>query len=165
MSTTPRDYREHAAVASADMATMLDNHPDAFDCLIFKAIPGSEENVAADVTDLAGSLESTTRAIDYADPMPSRCMIVPDEGLRLAALSNGTDADYWSEEQPLAVVLKEQDVPKQSVIRWREFSEDPDGEPRTVTMYVLRSEPFGKSPIAGMKHFCIPFQAAGEIGG
>lgn len=166
MTIEPRNYRPIATVSDADIDTLLDTHPDAFECLLFKAIIGSEEQLTPDVTDYAGSLESTKVGISYADPIKTKAFMLPEEGFRLPALMDGSDADYYDNEgqQPIVLLIKEKDVPQQSVIRWREAADDANAEPRTITMYILRSDSMGRSPsVSKMRHYCIPFPASGEI--
>ncbi len=166
MTIEPRNYRQIATVSDADIDTLLDTHPDAFECLLFKAIIGSEEQLAPDVTDYAGSLESTKVGISYADPIKTKAFMLPEEGFRMPALMDGSDADYYDNDgqQPVVLLIKEKDVPQQSVIRWREAADDANAEPRTITMYILRSDSMGRSPsVSKMRHYCIPFPASGEI--
>lgn len=168
MSTAPRDYRAQAALTETDLDTLFEAHTEAFDCLVFKAIVGSEETVTSDVEDVAGSLESVSRGLSYADPIQARAIIIPDDNLRLQATMDGEDADYYGIEaqQPIALILSEVDVPQQSIIRWREYADEAATEPRVLTFYVLRSEAVGRSPaVSHMKHYCIPFTASGELEG
>lgn len=153
-----RDYNETSAILSADFATMLESHPEAFDCLFYKAELGTKEVTAPSIIeDVVGDIEGTQRTIEYADPVPSRAMVAPD-----TASSNAYEAghgeDYYSEEEPVVILLNEVIVPKQSIIKWTEKTEidSENTEEKTVSYYILESKPFGRAPVAGMKHYCIP---------
>jgi hypothetical protein len=160
-----RDYSAHSAVLSTDFITMLDSHPDSFDCLFYSARLDTAENVAAaaGAVDVVGSIEGSHRKIDYADPVPSRARIVHDEGLSLLAYEAGEGMDLASGSEPVVILLKEGNVPKQSVISWLEKTGPAETDTKTVYYYVLESRPFGRAPVAGMKHYCIPFLNEGEL--
>lgn len=160
---TRRDYRETGAVISGDVAVFLASHPEAFDATLFKAISGSEEN-ATEVADVVGTLESTEVRIEYADPIPVRAMLVPDEFVISGAFSDGTGNNPLDESGPLTLVLSDQTVPKQSVVRWLEYVGQGDEDVREVAVYIVKSAPSGSSPIFGMVHYCIPLLSAGETG-
>jgi hypothetical protein len=165
MSLNPRDYRERSAVLSADFANMLDNHPDAFDCLLYKAIRSTPENLVLGlVDDVVGAAEGSERKIEYADPVQTRGMLVPEEQFLFAAYTDGAiDENVGSAEQPLVLLLKEAEVPKQSVVTWVEFTGQ-GAATKEVRVYILESKAFGKAPSAGLKHYCIPMIDEGEIG-
>lgn len=158
-----RDYSEQSAILSADFLTMLDSHPEAFDCLFFFAELSTAEVVAPGVArDVVGSIEGSERKIGYADPVTSRAMIVPDEGLSLFAFESGHGEDIRSGKEPVVILIKESTVPKQSVITWTEKTGPGEADEKKVSFYVLESKPFGKAPVAGMKHYCIPLLSGGE---
>jgi len=158
-----RDYSENSAVLSADFLTMLESHPESFACLFFGSELSTAEVVAPDgVTDVVGSIEGSERKIEYADPLPSRAMIVPDEGLSLFAFESGHGEDSKSGNNPVVILLRETTVPKQSIVTWTEKTGPGNTDEKSVSFYVLESKPFGKAPVAGMKHYCIPLLSEGE---
>lgn len=158
-----RDYRETGAVVSGDMAVMLSAHPEAFDAFLFRSISGSEEN-ATEVTDVVGNLESSEVRIEYADPVPVRAMLVPDESAIFGAFSDGTGENPLVDGNPIVLLLSEAVVPRQSVVRWIEFTGQGATETREIAAYILKSVPYGKAPVFGLKHYCIPLISAGETG-
>lgn len=158
-----RDYTAKASVLSSDFLTMLNNHPESFSCMFFKAVLSTPETVAPEgLVDVVGSIEGTERKIEYDDPVPSRAMIIPDEGLSLLAFEAGYGEDVASGVEPIVVLLKEPVVPKQSVITWIEKTGTRINDKKTVSYYVLESKPFGKAPVVGLKHYCIPLLSEGE---
>lgn len=160
---TRRDYRETGAVISGDVSVLLSSHPEAFDATLFQAVSGSEEN-ATEVSDVVGTLESSEVRIEYADPVPVRAMLVPDDSVMLGAFSDGTSNNPLDESGPVMLVLSEAVVPKQSVVRWLEYTGQGDDDVREVAVYIVKSAPSGASPIFGMVHYCIPLMSAGETG-
>ena len=162
-----RDYSEQSTILSADFLTMLNYHPESFACLFFKSELSTAEVVAPDgvtdgVADVVGSIEGSERKIEYSDPVASRAMIVPDEGLSLFAFESGHGEDSKSGNDPVVILLKETTVPKQSIITWTEKTGPGDTDEKDVSFYVLESRPFGRAPVAGMKHYCIPLLSEGE---
>lgn len=158
-----RDYRETGAVISGDVSVLLSSHPEAFDAFLFRAISGSEEN-ATEVADVVGTLESSEVRIEYADPIPVRALIVPDDSVAWGAFSDGTGENPLDESGPMVLLLSEATVPKQSVVRWLEYTGQGDDDTREVAVYILKSQPYGKAPVFGLKHYCIPLMSAGETG-
>ena len=157
-----RDFRARSVVLSQDLITMLDSHPDAFDCLLYRAVRSAPENVVAGlVADVVGSSEGSERRIEYADPVETRGMLVPEDGFSLLAYSGGeTDGNIDSAERPIVLLLKESNVPKQSVITWMEYTDTESM--KEVRVYILESKAFGKAPVAGLKHYCISMHDESE---
>lgn len=161
---TPRDYRERSEALSTDFTTMLEEHPDAFDCLLYRAVRDTAENVVEGlVVDVVGSSEGSERKIDYADPVETRAMLVPEEQFMFLAYTEGsTDENIGSTDQPLVLLINEQNVPKQSIVTWTEYTGQGE-ETKEIRVYILESKAFGKAPTAGLKHYCIPMNDEGEL--
>jgi hypothetical protein len=164
MTIAPRDYRDRSGVLSQDFLTMLNTHPDAFDCLVYKAIRSTaEDTVAGLVDDVVGALEGSERKIDYADPEQARAMLIPEEGFLFGAYSDGTGEVAATTEQPLVLLLSVPEVPKQSAVAWKEQTGQGAADVKDVAVYILESKAFGKAPVVGEKHYCIPFGDMGEL--
>jgi len=161
-----RDYSSFAEVASQDFLTMLTYDPEAFDGSFYKAILTSKENPVSEIIeDVVGSVETAESRIDYEDPVPVRVKIVPDESLKYIAFEDGDGADYHSGEEngPIAILLNVAIVPQQSIISWTEKKDDTNNI--TLSYYILKSAPFGKAPVIGYIHYCIPlFNAEAKEG-
>lgn len=147
-----RDYRQTNVQIASDLDTFFDNDPDVFDVIIFKAQSDEQETVT-DVEDVVGSMESDRRTIEYADPIASKAKIMPFD-FRLFATSDGEDANEGSAENPIIMLIKEKDIPKQSVIQYDEYINETDI--RTVTLYLVHSEAYGQAPVITMAHYLIP---------
>ena len=77
----PRKYQDTSLTLRHDLAVLLRDHPEAFDCLIFPARPSEEnERVTVDPP-VAGLLDRDERGISYGEPIQARAYIVPQEDL------------------------------------------------------------------------------------
>jgi hypothetical protein len=151
---TTRDYRVHSKSIADDLDDQFDQDPDAIDILLFKARHDLKETVTT-VPDVVGALEASERAIQYDDPISTKAIVVPFD-FRFMALDSGQAAGQDNEgNQPIILLIKEDNIPKQSVIQWDEYISDSDVERRTY--YVLFSEAYGQAPVITMAHYCIPF--------
>ena len=148
-----RDYRDFYKAMSDDFLVFVRNHPDAFDILLFKPDLSSAETVAVD-QDVVGALEGEERALEYLDPVKVKAVLIPDE-FPFGAVDAGGEPD-GSMDQPSVLLIADPDIPKQSVVQYREFINDTDV--RVVSLYVLRSEIIGEAPGVCEKHYCVPFQ-------
>ncbi len=151
---TTRDYRVHSKSIADDLDDQFDQDPDAIDILLFKARHDLKETVTT-VPDVVGALEASERAIQYDDPISTKAIIVPFD-FRFMALDSGQMAGQENEgNQPIILLIKEDNVPKQSVVQWDEYVSEGQVERRTY--YVLFSEAYGQAPVITMGHYCIPF--------
>jgi len=149
---TARDYRAtNQALATALMA-LLDQSPSAIDLILFRALPGTEE-VVAEGADVVGTMEARERRIDYADPVGTRGMIIPEESM-IFGMSDDGESPVPGEE-PIIMLVKALDLSKQSVIWYEEYVSENDTEEHYY--YLLKSEAIGESPAMIMKHYFIPF--------
>lgn len=149
---TPRDYRAAADVIAADLLTLLDSDPDAFDIVLFKPRLANPETVVQ-TADVVGSIESDERAVEYDDPIPSRGLFLPFDFQGIIAMDSGekqADPDV-----PLVMLIKEKDVPKGSVVQYDEYVSS--SEVQTISLYVIKSEAACQGPAVAMKHYLIPF--------
>lgn len=156
----PRDYRETGQAISDNLAIYIGNHPDAFDCLLFRA-DGASAEVIAPGADVVGSLESNERAISYLDPILARAVKVPD-GLPVSVSNDSTEPDGF-QEQPVILILNVNDAPKQSIIQYNEYVDMLNV--RQVNLYIVQSDSIGSLPGAGLRHYCMPFQSFEDVGG
>lgn len=156
----PRDYRPTGQAISDNLRTFITNHPDAFDCLLFRADTSAIETIAPG-TDVVGSLESNERAITYLNPIPARAVKVPD-GLPMSASNDAMEPDGF-QEQPVVLILNVSDTPKQSIVQYNEYVDALNV--RRVNLYIVQSESMGSMPGAGLRHYCIPFQAFDDVVG
>ena len=156
----PRDYRAPGQAISENLHTYIANHPDAFDCLLFRTNGSSIETVAPGV-DVVGSLESSERGVTYLDPIPARAVKVPD-GLPLGMTNDTSEPDGF-QDQPVVLILNVDSAPRQSIIQFNEYVDAVNI--RQVNLYIIRSDSMGSMPGAGLRHYCIPFQSFDDVVG
>ena len=156
--TAPRDYRSTHLALAVNVATMLDDHPDAFEALYYKADLTHPETVAPGV-DVVGALDSSERTLEYDDPVTCKAMIVPE--FKPFPMSNDGNRVDGVEPDPVVLLLSIVDVPEQSVIQWSEYVDATNL--RDVAMYVVRSEQVGVAPGVYAKLYCLPMQAFGDL--
>lgn len=158
----PRGYMPLASVIARDLAKMLEQHPEAFDCLVFKAIKGTEETLALN-EDVVGALESGARSLEYEPPVKGRAMIVYDDALTFGALGDGLTENFHSASQGINVALSVEGVRPYTFVQWLEYPTADAVEPQARTVYVLESLPAGRTLGVGMVHRCLPLTAMGEL--
>lgn len=158
----PRGYTPLSSVIARDLAKVLAQHPEAFDCLVFKAIKGTEETLALN-EDVVGTLESGARSLEYEPPVKGRAMIVYDEALTFGALGDGLAENFHSASQSINLVLSVDGVRTYSFVQWLEYPTAEAMEPQARTVYVLESLPAGRTLGVGMVYRCLPLAAMGEV--
>ena len=147
-----RDYRSTNQTLAAALNALLDQSPNAIDIILFKALPGTEE-VVAEGADVVGTMEARERRIDYAAPVNTKGLIIPNESMIFGMAEDGESPVPG--EEPIVMLVKAPDIPKQSVIWYESYIDATNTE--EYYYYLLKSEPIGKAPSIIMKHYFIPF--------
>lgn len=135
-----------------DMQKMLAIHPNAFECLLFKAELDKPEQINHE-KDVVGTLEAQEATFSYRSPVLTKAVELPFELSGLSMLAGGDGADVI--DVPRQFLLQEMQVPEQSVI-W--IDELIDSKVKTTLLYVMSAEPIGKNGTAGYKYNMIPFE-------
>lgn len=159
------EYIAQARILQADMETLLKQHPEAFDCIVFAAQEDQDEMVSSEL-DVVGSLESGERAQTYAKPVRCRALIAPNEEQDFGVLSSGLGENFDSAERPLALLLSIPGVRTYSLVQWLEYASPALASDEAVTartVYVLKTSPIGHSMGAGVLYLCQPLPAMGEV--
>jgi len=149
---TARDYRDTNQALSDSLDALLDQSPNAIDIVLFRALPGTEE-VVAEGADVVGTMEGRERRIEYDDPENTKGIIVRDESLIFGMADDGES--LVPGEEPIVMLIRADDIRKQSVVWFEEYVNDEQTEDRYY--YVLKSEPVGESPSCITKYYLIPF--------
>jgi hypothetical protein len=150
----PIDHRATNSIVTSDIEKLFQqSKEDVFDVRIFKANLEDLETVAENA-DVVGSMEAGERLISFVDPVESKAMILANDNLILAT-DDGSDPADGSVQQPIVMLIQEPDIPKHSVVQYEEYVNAT--EVRQVTLCVLHSETFGRSPVIGTKHYLVPF--------
>jgi hypothetical protein len=153
----PLDFRQTNIQIADDLDVFFDSDgEDIIDILLFRARIDYPEDVVLDggVVDVVGSIEEGERALTYDDPVQSKAKVIPFETPFLSTF-DGEDPLDTSNDTPIVMLIKAQDVPKYSVVQYQEFVSST--EVRRVSLCVMKSETFGRSPVIGTKHYMIPF--------
>lgn len=157
----PRDFRAPARILAADYRQMLAHDPKAFDCLIFPALGGREETIAAN-EDVVGALDDEERAQTYGEPVQGRAMIIPDSELSFDVLAGEVAQNFLGASAPMNFLLS-MPVRRFSLVQWLEYAEPEDTEPQTRTVYVMDVKAAGRVAGAGTVYVCAPMPALGEV--
>ena len=147
-----RDYRNTNQALATSLYALLDQSPNAIDIILFKVLPGTEE-VVAEGADVVGTMESRERRVDYADPVNTKGLIIPDESM-IFGMSEDGESPVPGEE-PIIMLIQAVDIPKQSVIWYEDYIDATDTEEHYY--YVLKAEAVGVSPAMITKYYLIPF--------
>lgn len=157
------DFREYNLQVAGDMMTLLDcrDDPENFDVRLYRARI-AELETTTEMPDVVGTLETNERAIKYDEPVETIARFVQYEWPDLRAGLDGAVVNEGSiEETPVVLLLREPNVPRQSVIEYDEY--DDNDQLRTIRLYVLESRPYGRSPVICFHHFCIPMAGVLEV--
>jgi len=160
MTLKPRDYRDTAAAVKSNLQTHIDMHPDAFEVLLFVPDYSTAETVAENA-DVVGALDLDERHMEYRDPIEARAVRVRlPSPFAMGLVDDGGDENDGQTDEPILLLLSENDVPKQTVIQFEEYVNQ--DEAVIVNYYVQNSEAIGSAPHIWKKHFCVPFRAFGD---
>lgn len=161
----PRPHRPIADIHKHDMAIMLAKHPEAFDCLVFPAKSGDNNEVVAinKNDDVVTSLESSERRQSYDEPVVARALIIPDDAAEFGMLDDGLSESIHGGSQAINIKLSLDGVRKYSLIQWKEYGTPDATEPETKTLYVHDLKSIGHSLGVGAICVCHPLFALGEV--
>lgn len=161
---TPRNYHPTAAVLEHDLNTMLSQHPEAFDCIVFPAKDSNNDEIIAENSPVGTLLDRDERLQDYAEPVKARAMIVPDEGQLFGTVSSGTMENFNDTQERIKLLLSIPNLRTFSLIQWLEYPTMTSVKPIERTVYVASVQPLGRTlAAAGFSYLCFPLPATGEI--
>ena len=149
----PRDYRAPQVGIADNIKKFIEQSPDSFECLLYRADITGQEVVTAEV-DTVGSLESIERDITYQPPVKCRALAIPDDAPKEVDIEG--EAQALTGVDPSVFILTEVNVPDQSVIQYREYINAT--EIRDIALYVVYSGWVGLAPGVHPKHYCLPMQ-------
>lgn len=141
----PRDYRISGMALTGNLKSIIENHPDAFNIIIYlpDVLPVLETPAAGE-----NMVEQT-----YADPIHAMALKLPGES-PYKAIEEGDHADGFM-MPPVVLMINMESVPKHSVIQYEDYTASP--VPRLIAHFVFKSEAVSQAPGWGQKHYCIPF--------
>lgn len=157
MSFRPvNQHRPATDQLTADLLATIEQHPMAFDVVVFPAIGDSKEDVSAEaMDDVVGSLESDERSLEYQSPFTTLALEPSNEIERYAMLGAG---DGFGIQQPdggsYRLLIKDGPVPKRSVVA---YVVDTGQGLALRVMYVMRGDTIGRKAPAGNIYSLIPY--------
>jgi hypothetical protein len=149
-----RDFRPTLSTVFLDTKKMLENEPTAIKGLLFRADRSSKESLPNVPDDLVGSMEASDKIFDYLDPVECYGLEIPFEFDVLMETAGDHSNDF--SEEPRAMLLSVNPVPKGSVFVYDEFDAVDDSVVRRI-FYVQASRTVSKHPGAGVIYFMMPF--------
>lgn len=153
------DNRVVTDITAADLQKTISQSPAAFELLLIRAELDSHEE-QTDVEDVVSNVEHREAIISYQSPVLTKALQLPVDLGDAYMLASGADS-LDEPEEPICLLIDEQDIPEQSVV-WIEEA-IADDETKVSTFYLLHSRPIGKNGLGGAKHYFVPF--TGYLGG
>lgn len=156
MSTQFRAANQHRPATdqlTRDLLATLDQHPMAFDVIVFPAASDKEE-VADGMDDVVGNLESDERQLDYGEPIVTQAL-EPNHSIEFRNMLNAGDG-YGVEgaDDPWRLLIKGRPVPKRSVLA---YVVDTGSGLALQVMYIMGAQSIARRAPAGYLYQLIPY--------
>lgn len=158
----PRSYRPGGQALNDSYATMLQAHPEAFDCIIYPAKSSEYNEILADNEPTGTLLDRDERAQEYDPPVLARAMIVPRQELAFDATSSGLYESFHAASEAMTLLLSENGLRKHTLVQWREYISLTGEETVERVVYIADEKPVGRTLNAQMLYICYPLPAMGE---
>lgn len=157
--TTFRPVNQHRPATdqlAQDLLATIEQHPMAFDIIVFPADSDTKEDVsAAAMQDVVGSLESDERRLEYGEPFTTLALEPSHEIERYAMLSGGEGYGLQQAEGGmLKLLIHTGPVPTRSVVA---YVVDTGAGLALRVMYVMRGDTIGRKAPAGHVYVMIPY--------
>lgn len=160
----PRDYNRTCDVLNHDIVTMLEHHPEAFDCIVYPALESEQNEIEAVNKPNVTLLDRDERKQTYGEGLVARAMSIPDEAVAMGLVDSGLYEHFESVTATGAInlVLSVKAVRSFSLIQWMEYADHDDVVERTV--YVADIKQCGHSMgVAGCIYVCYPLTSVGDL--
>lgn len=159
---SPRTYKPAGSVLNQSYATMLQEHPEAFDCIIYSAKSSEHDEIIADNEPVGTLLDRDERGQEYEPPILGRAMIAPKMELAFDATDSGLFESFHAASDSIALLLSENGLRKHSLVQWEEYLTLEGDETVERVVYIADMRPMGRTLNAGMIYICYPLPAMGE---
>ncbi|MFH1984787.1 MAG: hypothetical protein ABIL58_23345 [Pseudomonadota bacterium] len=146
-----RDFRPTLNLLAADIRKFLQSEPTAIQGLLFRAIRSAKE-ATVDIADQVGTMEGSEKIIEFEDPVSAFAVEIPFD-FDIDMETAGDHANDYTEE-PRAMMIDQEPVPKGSVLVYDEYS---GAAVVRHFWYVAHSKPISKHHGAGVIYFMMPF--------
>lgn len=153
MAKTVRDYRALQNLNIKALEAFINHGSESIEALLSRPLLnlGAERMEPAQV-DVVGNMEEGENALEYGEPLPIMCFIVPDPE-QPALINDGSGEASGFRETPLIVLTTEPDVPEKSAITY--YEQVDDATTRRVDLYVQDIQAFGQAPTSVRRLSCI----------
>lgn len=158
----PRSYRPVGQVLSQSYETMLQSHPEAFDCIIYPAKSSEHNEIISDNKPVGTLLDRDERAQEYDAPVLARAMIVPKRELAFDATDSGLYESFHAASEAMTLMLSILGLRRHSLVQWKEFISLTGDETVDRMVYIADEKPVGRTLNAQMLYTCYPLPAMGE---
>lgn len=156
MSFRPANqHRPATDQLTQDLLATLDQHPMAFDVILFPTADGKEDVTEGAMEDVVGSLEGDERQLTYGAPFVTQAL-EPQHSIEFRSmLSDGDGYGIESSEgEPWRLLIKGCPVPKRSVLAY--VVDTGQGLALNV-MYIMGGRSIGRRAPAGYLYQLIPY--------
>lgn len=137
-----------------DLLATLDQHPMAFDVIIFPVAGAKEDVTAESMEDVVGSLESDERQLSYGAPVVTQAL-EPSHSIEFRSmLSDGDGYGVEGADDPWRLLIKGRPVPKRSVLA---YVVDTGQGLALQVMYVMGAQSIARRAPAGYLYQLIPY--------
>lgn len=158
----PRSYQPCAQVLQNVYATMLDAHPQAFDCIIYPAKSSEQDEIIADNRAVATLLDRDERSQEFEPPVNARAMIVPKAEMAFDVTESGSYESFHAPGEAITLMLSLSGLRRYSLIEWQEYLAPDSDETISRIIYIADEKPIGRTLNAQMLYVCYPLPAMGE---
>ena len=158
----PRTYKPAGGVLHETFEIMLQQHPEAFDCIVFPAKSSEHDEILADNAPVGTLLDRGERAQEYDPPVAGRAMITPNPEFTFGASESSLYESFHSAPGTIQMLVSVPGLRTYSLIRWLEYLSLDSQETVERTVYVADVRPIGRTTGAGMAYICRPLPAEGE---
>lgn len=138
-----------------DFIAMLEQHPMAFDVIVFPVAGEKEDVTAGAMEDVVGSLESDERQLNYGEPFVTKAL-EPQHGIEMHGMLSAGDG-YGMEQsggEAWKLLIKDGPVPKRSVVA---YVTDTGQGLALQTLYVMGADTIGRRAPTGYVYRLIPY--------
>lgn len=159
---TPRSYKPGAQVLNDTYATMLQAHPEAFDCIIYPAKSSEHNEILADNEPVGTLLDRDERAQEYDPPVLARALLVPKSELVFDATDSGLYESFHAASEAMTLMLSISSLRRHSLVQWKEYLSPDSDDTIDRVVFIADEKPIGRTLNAQMIYICYPLLAMGE---
>ena len=160
----PRLFKPTGGKFQHDIAVMLEQHPLAFDCIIFPAKHSDFDEKISEDTPQITMLDRDERLQEYDEPLQARAMIIPEgDDILFGLVENGSTENFSNMQQAIRMIVSVPNLRTYSLIQWREYEEHSTDTIVDRTVYIANSIPIGRGLNMWALHQCHPMLASGDI--